>query len=52
MSLCSQQKLTQGGSGRAVRELIVARSRDRPNYTNLLHYSLGSPGVFAALDAI
>jgi hypothetical protein len=37
---------------RAAREMIVARSRDRPNYKNLLHYmlhyTLGSPSVCAA----
>jgi hypothetical protein len=60
--MCSQQKPTRSGSGRAARELIVARLRDRPNYTNLLHYAclhvymyimlhytLGSPSVYAAL---
>jgi hypothetical protein len=39
---------------KAARELIVARSRDRPNYTNflhyMLHYTLGSPSIYAALD--
>jgi hypothetical protein len=50
MFLRWQQKPTRGGSGRAARELIVARSRDRPNYTNLLHYTLGSPSVYAALE--
>jgi hypothetical protein len=47
MSLCSEQKLILDGSGRAARELIVARSRDRPKYMNLLcymlYYTLGSP---------
>jgi hypothetical protein len=51
--LCSQQKPTRGGSGRAAREVIAARSRDRPNYTNLLHYmlhyTLGSLSAYAAL---
>jgi hypothetical protein len=46
------RKPTLGGSGRAARELIVAHSRERPNYTNLLHYmlhyTLGSPSVYAA----
>jgi hypothetical protein len=39
-SLCSQQKPTRGESGRAARELIVRRSGDRRNYTNLLHVTL------------
>jgi hypothetical protein len=52
MSLCSQQKPTRGRSVQAARELIVARSRDRPDYTNLLQYMLGSPCVYAALDRL
>jgi hypothetical protein len=46
----SQQNPTRGGSGRAARELIVARSRYRPNYTNLLHYTLGLPSVYMVLE--
>jgi hypothetical protein len=30
------------------RRIGTSGSRDRPNYTNLLHYTLGSPSVYAA----
>jgi hypothetical protein len=41
------RRMGTGGS----RADYIARSRDRPSYTNLLHYPLGLPSVYAALHA-